>query len=156
VLAVAAALAAAAPESAAQRGGQGSPPEGRGRGGPRGERLEAVLRRRLGLDDRQVAALRASTSRYGPQRVALARRESALADALTAAVSAAPRDEPRIAGLLDSLFAVRRARLELREREQVERRSFLRPSQRALLLGFEEQAQRRSASFRERRGARAP
>jgi Spy/CpxP family protein refolding chaperone len=88
--------------------------------------------------------------------VALARRESALADALTAAVSAAPRDEPRIAGLLDSLFALRRARLELREREQVDRAAFLTPSQRALLLGFEEQAQRRSASFREQRGARSP
>jgi hypothetical protein len=115
-----------------------------------------VLRRRVGLDDGQVAALRASNRRYGPQRVALARRESALADALTSAVAASPRDEPRIAGLLDSLFAVRRARLELREREQVDRAAFLTPSQRALLLGFEEQAQRRSASFREQRGARSP
>jgi Spy/CpxP family protein refolding chaperone len=142
---LAAALLVAAPANAQAQGG------GRGRG----ERREQVLRRRLALTDSQVVRLRATTRSYAPRRLALARRESALADSLRAQLALPTRAEPVISGLLDRLLTVRRERFELRMTEQRARAAFLTPSQRALLLGFEEQAQRRAAAVRaERRGRR--
>ena len=147
--ALAATLLAAAPADA-----QSTPPRDGAPHGDRGQRLEQVLRRRLSLTDSQVVRLRATTRSYAPRRIALARQEAALADSLRAALGASTRSEPAIEGLLDRLLAVRRARFDLRAQEQGDRAAFLSPSQRALLLGFEEQAQRRAAAFRaERRGA---
>ena len=128
----------------AQRGG--GPP-----GGARGERLEALLKRRVGLSDDQLTRLRTTTRTFAPQRMALARQERGIADSLAAQVARARRDETLVSGLLTRLFAVRRARLELREREQQAQAAFMTPSQRALLLGFQEQAQRRAASLRAQR-----
>ena len=140
------ALSLGAPLSAhAQRGA----PDGPQRGG--GARLEQLLRRRLGLDDQQVARLRATSRSYAPQRMALARREGAIADSLLLLVTDDRRDEAAVSRLLDSLWATRRSRLALREREQRDRAAFLTPSQRAMLLGVEEQGQRRAADFRARR-----
>ena len=150
--ALCAALAFAAPPAAhAQRGGMTDRPP---RGG--GARLEQLLRRRLGLDDQQVARLRATSRSYAPQRMALARREGEIADSLRLLVTADRRDEAAVSRLLDSLWATRRSRLALREREQRDRAAFLTPSQRAMLLGVEEQGQRRAADFRARRGMPPP
>ena len=152
-LLLAAALLFAVPHAA---DAQGTPPRrGPGGDGARGQRLERLLQRRLALTDSQLVRLRASTRSHAPRRIALARQENALADSLRAQLAAPTRSEPLIAGLLDRLLATRRARFEQREREQRERAAFLSPSQRALLLGVEEQAQRRAAAFRaERRGGR--
>jgi hypothetical protein len=150
-------VALAAPQSGLAQATPGAPPGRPALGeGRRGERLEAVLRRRLALSDSQLVRLRASTRAHAPRRIALARQENALADSLRAQLAAPTRAEPVIAGLLDRLQATRRARFEQREREHRERAAFLAPSQRALLLGFEEQAQRRADGFRARRRGGPP
>lgn len=157
---LAAAVALAAPRTgtaqrapAAPHAPPGRPAAGEGR---RGARLDELLRRRLALSDSQLARLRVSTRAHAPRRIALAREEYALADSLRAELAAPARAEPLIAGLLDRLQATRRARFEHREREQRERAGFLMPSQRALLLGFEEQAQRRADGVRARRRGGPP
>lgn len=150
---LAAALLLALPQTGAAQGAEPGPrPPGER---VRGQRLERLLRQRLALSDSQLVRLRASTRAHAPRRFALARQEGALADSLRAQLALPARDEAAIGGLLDRLLATRRDRFEQREREQRERATFLSPSQRALLLGVEEQAQRRAAGFRAaRRGAR--
>lgn len=145
-------LVVAAPHATLAQGAAPRP----GPGGMRGARVEQLLRRRLGLSDSQLVRLRASTRGHAPRRFALARQENALADSLRARLAAPARDERVIEGLLERLLATRRARFEQREREQRERAAFLTPSQRALLLGFEEQAQRRAAAVRARRRGEPP
>jgi hypothetical protein len=131
------------------RGDTGGDPTG----ARRGERIEQLLRRRGGLSDAQVSKLRATTRRTQPERMALARQERAVADSLRLQLAAPTRDETAVADLIAGLFAVRRARLEFREREQRELATFMSPSQRAMLLGIEEQARRRVAEARATRHA---
>jgi hypothetical protein len=107
----------------------------------------------VGLSDAQVSKLRATTRRTQPERMALARQERAVADSLRLQLAAPTRDETAVADLIARLFAVRRARLEFREREQRELATFMSPSQRAMLLGIEEQARRRVAEARATRHA---
>ena len=149
VLAALVAAVALAAEPAGAQGGGGQGPH------RRVARMEQLLRRRVGLSDDQIVKLRATTRTFGPQRMALARQERALVDSLRDRIAAATRDERAVAALIERLFAVRRARLDLRQREQTALAEFLTPSQRAMLLGLEEQAQRRAAAMRaQRRGGR--
>jgi Spy/CpxP family protein refolding chaperone len=149
----------------AVRAGGAQPPGHRGDGLPPRERLEQVVRARLGLTDEQARRLREVTGRFGRERHQLLVEERETRRALRAVLGEGPAarraavEEQGVAAAIDRLLALQQRRLTLVQEEQRELARFLRPSQRAEFLGMQERAwgaARRLRVERERRGAGRP
>jgi hypothetical protein len=121
------------------------------------ERFGAVVKQRLQLNDSQVVRLGETSRRYEEQRRLLLRQERdvrmSLRDELLADQQGRGNQE-RISQLLDRAIRVQRQRVELLESEQRELGRFLNPTQRAKLLGMQEQLRRNAGEIRRRAEAR--
>jgi Spy/CpxP family protein refolding chaperone len=136
-------------------GGISTPADAQEGGPPRGPRREAPERRferrigrlvqqRLRLSDDQMLRLRAVNRGRAQQRQALfARERDARVGVRREIMRGDSADQRRVAALIDELFAVQRARLELLQAEQRELAEFLSPVQRARYLALQEQVHRR-------------
>jgi protein CpxP len=147
------ALAAAFAHSAeAQRpGAQGPNPRRQALERELNERTAAVLRRRLGLNDSQMARLQATNRQFEEQRRSLFERERQTRVELRREVLAEDQaSQNRIAELLDQTLQLERQRLDLIQEEQRELAKFLSPIQRAKLLGFQAELRRRTQDMRMR------
>lgn len=128
------------------------------------QRMDQMIRRRLGLTDDQARRLAATTRRFESRRLALFGQEREARGALRDHLESGDSTRgPQVAVLLDRLLQVQRARLDLVEQEQKELAAFLTPIQRAQFLGLEEQMRARMESVRGRplpppdgRGGRPP
>ena len=115
------------------------------------QRMDQLIRRRLGLTDAQAQRLAATTRRFEERRVALFGQERDARAALREHLESGDSTRgPQVAALLDRLLQVQRARLDLVEQEQRELAAFLTPIQRAQFLGLEEQMRARMESIRGR------
>lgn len=116
------------------------------------ERLEAVMRQRLGLNDEQTRKLQDANGRFEGRRRELFTEERQVRMELRRAIendSAAANDE--VATLLDRAMRLQRQRLDLMESEQKELSTFLTPIQRAKYFGLLEQVRRQMDDMRNRR-----
>ena len=115
------------------------------------QRMDQLIRRRLGLTDAQAQRLAATTRRFEERRVALFGQEREARAALREHLESGDSTRgPQVAVLLDRVLQVQRARLDLVEQEQRELAAFLTPIQRAQFLGLEEQMRARMESIRGR------
>lgn len=123
------------------------------------ERFGAVVKQRLQLNDSQVVRLGDANRRFEEQRRLMLDQERdvrmALRDELMAEQQGRGNQE-RIATLLERAIRVQRQRVELLESEQRELARFLNPTQRAKLLGMQEQLRRNAGEMRNRVPGRAP
>ncbi len=127
-------------------------------GGPRQQleqrlrmQFERIVRQRLQLTDAQVAQLRATNQRFAPQRRDLQMRERQIRQAMRAELRpGAVPDEKRLSGLVDSLFALQRERIDMLQSEQRDLATFLSPSQRVRYYALQEQLRRRVEAMRQR------
>jgi periplasmic protein CpxP/Spy len=115
------------------------------------ERFGAMIKERLQLSDSQVVRLQATNRRFEEQRRLLIQQERdvrmSLRDELLGEAQGRPNQE-RIGSLLDRAIGVQRQRVELLEAEQRELARFLNPTQRAKLLGMQEQLRRSAGELR--------
>jgi hypothetical protein len=117
------------------------------------ERFGAVIKERLQLSDSQVVRLGETNRKFEEQRRTLIQQERdvrmSLRDELMGQNQSAGNQQ-RISELLDRAIRVQRQRVELLESEQRELARFLNPTQRAKLLGMQEQIRRNAMELRGR------
>jgi len=119
------------------------------------ERTAEVVRRRLQLNDDQMARLRATNQQFDRQRTALVADERQARQALRAELVAGDAaNQQKVAGLLDQLMRVQRRRLDLVESEQRELGKFLTPVQRAKYFALQNEIRKRVEELRDRPGPR--
>jgi hypothetical protein len=117
------------------------------------ERFGAMVKQRLELNDSQVVRLGETNRRFEDQRRLLLQQERdvrmSLRDELLAERQGRGNQE-RISTLLERAIRVQRQRIDLLESEQRELARFLNPTQRAKLLGMQEQLRRNAGEIRRR------
>ena len=117
------------------------------------ERYGAVVKERLQLSDSQVVRLGETNRRFEEQRRTLIQQERdvrmALRDELMAQ-NQGSANQQKISELLDRAIRVQRQRVDLLESEQRELARFMNPTQRAKLLGMQEQIRRNAMEMRGR------
>jgi len=119
------------------------------------ERTAEVVRRRLQLNDDQMARLRTTNQQFDRQRTALVADEREARQALRAELAAGDAaNQQKVAGLLDQLMRVQRRRLDLVESEQRELGKFLTPVQRAKYFALQNEIRKRVEELRDRPGPR--
>lgn len=139
----------------AQRGGQQVAPQRAALEERFRERTAEVVRRRLELNDDQMARLKATNQQFDRQRMGLVGEERQARQALRAELVAGDAaNQQKVAGLLDQLMRLQRRRLDLVENEQREIGKFLTPVQRAKYLGLQTEIRKRLEELRDRPGAR--
>ena len=116
------------------------------------DRIHAMMRERMGLDDAQVARMDETLRTFEMRRRALLREERDARLTLRAAMGAgsgagtgtptARPDDARIAAALDTLVLLQRRRIDLVEAEQRELATFLTPLQRAQFFALQENLRR--------------
>jgi hypothetical protein len=117
------------------------------------ERFGAMVKERLDLSDSQVVRLGETNRRFEEQRRLLMQQERDVRMSLRDELLADQQgrgNQQRIGELLDRAIRVQRQRAELLETEQRELARFMNPSQRAKLLGMQEQLRRNAGEIRRR------
>jgi hypothetical protein len=109
------------------------------------------VRRRLELNDDQMAKLQASNQQFDQQRVALVTEERQARQALRAELQAGNgANQQKVNGLLDQLLRLQRRRLDIVDNEQRELGKFMTPVQRAKYFGLQNEMRRRMQELRDR------
>ena len=120
------------------------------------QRMEQVVRTRLGLSDDQVMRLREASRKFEDDRRALRRDETetrgALRRELLAGDAGDAVNETRVAELLEALPKLERRRIDIIEAEQRELARFLSPSQRARYFALQDELRRSVQEVRGRAG----
>ena len=117
------------------------------------ERFGAVIKERLQLSDSQAVRLGETNRRFEEQRRTLIQQERDIRMSLRDELMAQNQgsvNQQRISELLDRAIRVQRQRVELLESEQRELARFMNPTQRAKLLGMQEQMRRNAMEMRGR------
>lgn len=117
------------------------------------ERFGAVIKERLQLTDSQVVRLGETNRRFEEQRRMLLQQERDVRMALRDELLGQDQrlaNQQRISELLDRAIRVQRQRVDLLESEQRELARFLNATQRAKLLGMQEQMRRNALEMRGR------
>lgn len=116
------------------------------------ERMAAVLRNRVGLNDQQIQQLAEVNRRIEPQRMQMLQNEREVRSALREEIltQAAP-NQTRIDNYLKRMLELQHQRLDLVENEQRELSRFMTPLQRAKYLAVQEQFRARIAEMRRNR-----
>lgn len=116
------------------------------------ERIDAIVKQRLGLTDEQSSKLRDVATRTEEGRRVLRRDELGVRFAMRKELLAGDRvNEARVAELLDQMPKLDRRRLELQEQEQRELSKFLTPVQRARYFALQEELRRGMQDLQQRR-----
>jgi periplasmic protein CpxP/Spy len=118
------------------------------------ERVADITRKRLNLDDAQMAKLQDVNSRYAPQIVSLAAQERDTRQQLRKQLVVPSPDQNEVATLLDTVLRLQRQRVSLLESEQKDLSAFLTPVQRAKYMGLQSQIRRRAEQLRAPNGSR--
>lgn len=150
LLGVAAFLAAGSADAFAQRPG---PPTARREQLERQlrERTGEIVKRRLDLNDAQMARLQATSRQFEVKRMDLFARERETRQALRQELVAGEQaNQSRVSQLIDETLTLERQRLDLLQDEQKELAKFLTPVQRAKLLGLQAELRRRAQDMRRR------
>jgi len=114
------------------------------------ERTAQIVRRRLELNDDQMAKLQASNQQFDQQRVALVAEERQARQALRAELLLGNgANQQKVNGLLDQLLRLQRRRLDIVDNEQRELGKFLTPVQRAKYFGLQNEMRRRAQELRD-------
>ncbi len=115
------------------------------------ERTAQIVRRRLELNDDQMAKLQASNRQFDQQRMSLVAEERQTRQALRAELMAGnAANQEKVGSLLDQLFRLQRRRLDIVDSEQRDLGRFLTPVQRAKYFGLQNQMRKRMQELRER------
>ena len=115
------------------------------------ERTAQIVRRRLELNDDQMAKLQASNQQFDQQRMALVAEERQTRQALRAELMAGnAANQQKVGSLLDQLLRLQRRRLDIVESEQRDLGRFLTPVQRAKYFGLQNEMRKRMQELRER------
>lgn len=118
------------------------------------QRLAAIVREQLALDDAQARRLGEVSARYERERRALATRERELRLQLRDELQGGDQaNQDRVARALDRMLEVQRTRLDIVQREQKDLAVFLTPVQRAKYLVLQDQVRRRLEEARRAREA---
>ena len=116
------------------------------------QRLEAVVKQRLQLNDEQMVKLREVASRTETSRRAIRADEMAARRALREELLAGDNaNESRVAELLERMPKLERRRLDLQEQEQKELARFLSPVQRARYFALQDELRRGMQELQRRR-----
>jgi hypothetical protein len=115
------------------------------------QRIAQVVRRRLELNDDQMARLATVNQQLDKQRMALVGEERQARVALRTEMQAGnSANQQKVATLLDQLLQLQRRRLDLVENEQRELAKFLTPVQRAKYFGLQNEIRKRMQELRDR------
>ena len=115
------------------------------------QRTAEVVRRRLELNDDQMARLATVNQQLDKQRMALVGEERQARIALRTEMQAGNgANQQKVATLLDQMLRLQRRRLELVENEQRELAKFLTPVQRAKYFGLQNEIRQRMQELRDR------
>jgi Spy/CpxP family protein refolding chaperone len=129
----------------------GQPPGSRGGGGaqtrrPPDQRLQqfvdSMVRVRVAPTDEQLARMREVATKHERERREIRMSDGRARVELRTQLAASSVNEQRVSELLDQIAKMERQRLDLMEREQRELAKFLSPSQRARLLGLQDELRR--------------
>ena len=118
------------------------------------QRLGAIVREQLGLDEAQARRLGEVSARYERERRALALRERELRLQLRDELQGGEQaNQERVSRALDRMLEVQRSRVDIVQREQKDLAAFLTPVQRAKYLVLQDQVRRRLEEARRAREA---
>jgi Spy/CpxP family protein refolding chaperone len=115
------------------------------------QRTAEVVRRRLELNDDQMARLATVNQQLDRQRMALVGEERQARIALRTELQAGnAANQQKVGTLLDQMLRLQRQRLDLIENEQRELAKFLTPVQRAKYFGLQNEIRKRMEQLRDR------
>lgn len=115
------------------------------------DRLAAVIRERLSLNDDQMARLTQLNGSFEEQRRALFVEEIEVRRGMRQAMQSESPSDSVVAPLLNRAVRLQRRRVELLEAEHRELEQFLSPVQHAKYFGMQEQLRRQMEEMRARR-----
>ena len=122
------------------------------------ERTAQLIRKRLGLSERQMEQLEVVNRRYAPQMNQLAMQERETRRQLRQEMVAdTAADQRRVSELLDATIRIQKQRIALIEAEQKDLATFLTPVQRARYIALQMQFRKRADELSRRSpGRRVP
>lgn len=119
------------------------------------QRTGEMVRRRLGLNDDQMAKLQSTNLSFEKQRMDLMLRERETRQSLRAEIVAGDgANQAKVGQLLDESIQLQRQRLDLLQSEQRELGKFLSPVQRARYFGIQNELRKRASEVRAGQGVR--
>ena len=108
------------------------------------QRMAAVTRQRLGLNDSQMAQLEQSNARFAPQLTQLIANERETRRQLRLELTSPTPNEQHVSTLIDQTISLQRQRVDLVQAEQRDLARFMTPVQRAQYVALQTEFRRRA------------
>ena len=108
------------------------------------QRMAAITRQRLGLNDSQMSQLEQSNARFSPQLTQLIANERETRRQLRLELTAPTPNQQHVSALIDQSINLQKQRVSLVEAEQKDLSRFMNPVQRAQYLALQTELRRRA------------
>ncbi len=108
------------------------------------QRVAALAKERIGLNDAQMTQLAQSNARFGPRLNQIAAQERDTRQQLRTELTATEPNQQRVSSLLDTSLQLQKQRIALVEEEQKDLARFMTPVQRARYIALQQQFRRRT------------
>jgi hypothetical protein len=108
------------------------------------QRVAALAKERLALNDAQMTQLEQSNARFGPRLNQIAAQERETRRQLRLEMTATEPNQQHVSNLLDTSLQLQKQRISVVEEEQKDLARFMTPVQRARYLALQQQLRRRS------------
>ena len=108
------------------------------------QRVAALAKERIGLNDAQMTQLAQSNARFGPRLNQIATQERDTRQQLRTELTATEPNQQRVSSLLDTSLQLQKQRISVVEEEQKDLARFMTPVQRARYIALQQQFRRRT------------
>jgi Spy/CpxP family protein refolding chaperone len=120
------------------------------------QRMAAVTRQRLGLNDSQMIQLEQSNARFAPQLTQLIANERETRRQLRLELTSPTPNQQHVSTLIDQTISLQKQRVALVEAEQKDLARFMTPVQRAQYVALQTQFRRRAQEMAKQSAAKDP
>lgn len=120
------------------------------------QRMAAVTRQRLGLNDSQMTQLEQSNARFAPQLTQLIANERETRRQLRLELTSANPNQQHVSALIDQTINLQKQRVDLVEAEQKDLARFMTPVQRAQYVALQTEFRRRAQEMAQQSSGKDP
>ena len=120
------------------------------------QRMAAVTRQRLGLNDQQMAQLEQSNARFAPQLQQLLASERETRRQLRVELTSPTPNQQHVSTLIDQTISFQKQRVSIVEAEQKDLARFMTPVQRARYVALQTEFRRRAQEMARENAGRNP
>jgi Spy/CpxP family protein refolding chaperone len=120
------------------------------------QRMAAVTRQRLGLNDSQMTQLEQSNARFAPQLTQLIANERETRRQLRLELTSPNPNQQHVSTLIDQTISLQRQRVDLVDAEQKDLARFMNPVQRARYVALQTEFRRRAQEMAQQNAGKDP